>query len=52
MVSTKIYRDIETLKGIPNELFVFRFVQIMLENGLMEPWMIIFCSNETFRILS
>lgn len=51
MVSTKVYRDIEKLSGIPSELFPFRFVQLLLENGLIEPWQVIFNPNPVFRIL-
>lgn len=51
MISSKVYRDIEKLSGTPGELFAFRFVQILLENGLIEPWQVIFNPNPIFRIL-
>jgi hypothetical protein len=51
MVLTKVYKDIEKLSGISGEMFAFRFVQILLENGLIEPWQVIFNPNPLFRIL-
>ena len=51
MICAKVYRDIENLSGTPSELFAFRFVQILLENGLMAPWQVIFNPNPVFRIL-
>ena len=51
MINTKVYKDIERLSGIPSGLFTFRFVQILLENGLIEPWQVIFNPNPVFRIL-
>ena len=51
MINTKVYKDIERLSGIPSGLFAFRFVQILLENGLIEPWQVIFNPNPVFRIL-
>lgn len=51
MISTQVYKDIEKLSGVSGEMFTFRFVQILLENGLIQPWQVIFNPNPMFRIL-
>jgi len=57
MISTKkkndknVYDSIEGLKDMPEELFFWRFVQILAENGMLPYWVLIYSPNERFRIL-
>ena len=46
----KTIKQIDRLKGVPEELFMWKFIMILLENELMPPWVLIYGPHEGYRI--
>jgi hypothetical protein len=43
-------KRIGELRGLAGEEFYWRFVFILLENGLMEPWQVVFRSSGSYDL--